>query len=105
MPGSLLRARFIPYLVIRPEGIKVVSRTSSLRGRIISRNDLKRVLISLPVAAWPYGGIIGVQEIGIRRGPPDSEVWRRDEELMEKNKSETKRVLASLGIKVNWWPK
>jgi hypothetical protein len=96
-----------PYLVIRPDGIEIISRTSrttSVERKLMSRNDLKKMLIDLPVDAWPYGRIIGVGEIGIRSGAPNSEVWRKDKELIEKNKLKANGVLTSLGIKIKWWP-
>lgn len=93
-----------PYLVIRPEGIGVIWRVPAVERRVIPRNELKKVLISLPVAAWPYGRVVGVQEISIRSGTPNSEIWLRDEKLIEKNRLEANRTLASLGIKINWWP-
>lgn len=93
-----------PYLVIRPEGIEVIWRVSAAERRVVRRNELKKVLISFPVAAWPYGRVIGAQEIGIRGGTPNSEIWLRDEKLIEKNRLEANRTLASLGIKINWWP-
>jgi hypothetical protein len=93
-----------PYLVIRPEGIEVISRTSSIERKVIARSDLKKMLLSLPIATWPYGRIIGLQEIGIRSGTPDSKNWRKDKELIEKNRLEVKRVSASLGISIKWWP-
>jgi hypothetical protein len=62
------------------------------------------MLISLPITAWPYGRIIGLQHISIRNGFPNSEVWRNDEVLIEKNNLEANKVLSSLGIKIKWWP-
>jgi hypothetical protein len=93
-----------PYLVIRPEGIQLIARGSSVERKVISRHELKKMLISLPVTAWPYGRVIGVQEIGIRSGSPNSEIWRKDDELIEKNKIEVNRVLSSLGVRIKWWP-
>ena len=93
-----------PYLVIRPEGIEVIWKISSVERKVILKDDLKKVLISLPVAAWPYGRIVGVQEVGIRNGFLNSEVWRKDEKLIEKNKLAVNKVLTSLDIQIKWWP-
>ena len=93
-----------PYLVIRPEGYEVISRAPSVERKVVPRDGLKKMLVSLPVSAWPYGRAMGVQEISIRSGAPNSEVWRKDEGLIRKNKLAANKVLASLGIKIKWWP-
>jgi hypothetical protein len=93
-----------PYLVFRPDGVEVISSALPAGREVVSRNELKKVLISLPVSAWPYGRVIGVQDVGIRSGSSNTEAWRKDEKLIMKNKVEANKVLASLGIKVNWWP-
>ena len=93
-----------PYLIIGPESIEVIWKVPSVERKVISRSDLKKMLISLPVSAWPYGRVIGVQEISIRNGLFNSEAWRKDQELIEKNKLEVNKVLASLSVRIKWWP-
>ena len=93
-----------PFLVVRPDGIEVISKAPDAERKLVSPNELKRFLISLPVAAWPYGRVIGVQEVSIRSGLRNSEIRRRDDALIETNKLEAGKVLASLGIKIQLWP-
>src|SRR6185503_646468 len=57
-----------PYLVIRPDGIDVVARGIVSGRKTVSVTELQRTLIELPLTAWPYGRVVGVQEIGVRAG-------------------------------------
>ena len=87
-----------PYLVIRPEGVEVISRSAAAERQIISCEKLAGHLESLPVTAWPYGRVVAAQEISIRRGD------RRDDQPIAENKAKVERILASLDVKVAWWP-
>ncbi len=87
-----------PYLVVRSEGVEVIAKAASLDWQIISCDELTEFLVSLPVTAWPYGRVIGVQEIGIRRGDG------KDDQPIAENKAKVEEVLASLDVKVGRWP-
>jgi len=54
-----------PILVIRADGIQVISKTLPSGERTVAPTDLRRTLIDLPVTAWPYGTVVAVQEIGL----------------------------------------
>lgn len=86
-----------PYLVIRAEGVEVVSRSAAAERRIIPCDELAVFLESLPDTAWPYGRVVAAQEIGIRR------VDGRDDQPIAENKARAERILRSLGVKVDWW--
>ena len=86
-----------PFLVVQRDGVSVTARGGSQTGsQMVSIDKLANYLDSLPEKAWPYGKIVGLQEIGIRSGD--------DDKFIERNKTETVRILNSLGIEFNWWP-
>jgi hypothetical protein len=65
-----------PYLVIRPEGVEVVTKGLPT-GDTVAVGDLERTLIELPLSAWPYGRVV-VLVISASKTPPttDSELLR-----------------------------
>jgi len=87
-----------PYLVIRAEGVEVILKGTSAERQVISCDELAIFLESLPDTAWPYGRVVAAQEIGIRRGDG------KDARPIAENKARVERILASLDVKVDWWP-
>ena len=85
-----------PYLVLRPDGIEVLSKSLPRGRKLIPAGQLRRALVSLPLKAWPYGRVVALQEVGIRTA--------NDEALMSRNKAKAQRVLRSLRLKADWWP-
>ena len=86
-----------PQVIVVPKGVEV--RSASLAGgtRTARLDELRRVLIGLPISAWPYGRVVLVTEIGL--------VGRLDDlELIERNRDEAARVLKALAIEANWGP-
>lgn len=87
-----------PYLVIRAEGVEVLSGSAAAQRRVVACEELAGYLESLPVTSWPYGRVVAVQGLGIRRGDG------RDARPIAENKAKVERVLAELELKVDWWP-
>ena len=86
-----------PAVVIRREGIEVVS-DAILGGRVtVTADSLSRVLAELPVGAWPYGRVVIATDIGIRDGNGS------DEEPIRRNHEAAQVILGDLNIEVNWW--
>ena len=86
-----------PQVIVVPKGVEV--RSASLAGgtRTARLDELRRVLVGLPISAWPYGRVVLVTEIGL--------VGRLDDlELIKRNRDEAARVLKALAIEANWWP-
>ena len=86
-----------PYLVIRAEGVEVMSRSAAVERQIIPCDELATFLASLPATSWPYGRVVAAQEIGIRRGDG------KDDQPIAENKARVERILTSLGVQVDWW--
>jgi hypothetical protein len=85
-----------PYLIIGADGIVVISRAVLGGCKIVPLGNLRQTLLSLPVDAWPYGRVIGIQEAGIRSGD--------DDKVIEQNKEKAVQVVEALRVKLEWWP-
>ena len=87
-----------PYLVIGPDSIYLTAKSVPADGKAVAIADLRRSLIELPVTAWPYGRVVGLQESGIR-GPD-----RVDDNVIADNLRAALSILKTLGVTVNRWP-
>jgi hypothetical protein len=85
-----------PFLVIRADGIEVISKSLPSGRRVVPTKELRRTLVELPAGAWPYGRVVAVQEIGIRSDG--------DSKPIDQNKKAMRDVLKRLGIELEWWP-
>lgn len=84
-------------MIVIPQGVEV--RTSALAGgkTTVRVDELRRVLVGLPVSAWPYGRVVLGTDTGLLGSLDDLVPIRR-------NHDEAARVLKTLGIEVDWWP-
>lgn len=84
-----------PFLMIRRDGIELTVKAASIEHKIVSPDELKSVLIALPLSAWPYGKVVAVAEPSLRSP---------DDRLIEENKAKTVMILQSLGVTLDWRP-
>jgi hypothetical protein len=87
-----------PKVIVRTEGVEVVSRGLPSGRKTIPVADLRALLISLPVADWPYGRVVLASDIGIRQAD------RSDDQPIKQNHDAAERILKALGITADWWP-
>ena len=87
-----------PILVIRQDGIEVISKGLPSGQRTVASTDLQRTLIDLPVTAWPYGRVVAVQDIGLRAADLS------DEQPIAHNRNVTLAILKTLQVTVERWP-
>ena len=87
-----------PILVIRADGIQVISKRLPSGERTVAPTDLRRTLIDLPVTAWPYGRVAAVQDIGLH--PADLS----DGPAITNNRNATLAILKTLEVTVEGWP-
>jgi hypothetical protein len=85
-----------PYLVVRADGVDLISKAIPGGRKKIAVKDLHKALVGLPVSAWPYGRVVAVSEISIRSG--------NDDELVGENAKVVDSVLHRLGVNINRWP-
>jgi hypothetical protein len=87
-----------PSILIRSEGIEVVSRGLPGRRKTVPTTALRDLLVSLPLADWPYGRVVMASDIGLRRAD------RSDDESIQRNHDAAERILKDLDVTVDWWP-
>ncbi len=87
-----------PIITIRAEGIEVDSRAIPSGRKTVASGELRTLLLSLPVSAWPYGRVVIASDIGLRQ------VDRSDEAPIKRNHEAAERVLKALHVEVDWWP-
>ncbi len=87
-----------PFLVVRRDGIEVVSKGLASGRKTVRPADLERTLIELPLTAWPYGKVIPVSESSLRN--PD----RSDDKPIAENLEAALAILKELGVTVERWP-
>jgi hypothetical protein len=83
-----------PYLHVCSRDITLVVRSITKDRRVIQVTDLRRTLVDLPVAAWPYGRVIAVQ---------DCSIGNRDEALAAKIDA-VLDIVKALRLDVERWP-
>ena len=79
-----------PYLSVCPQGVVMRVRSITRERRTIPIADLGRTLLELPVDAWPYGRVVGLQPCGL--GHPGDELQQAKRYL------DVKAVLNSLRL-------
>jgi len=85
-----------PYVIVQADGVLLNCNAVHFGQKAVRLDGLRRVLISLPVSAWPYGGVVAVQEAGVR--------GLDDDALITRNKATVEGILKSLALKVEWRP-
>ena len=88
-----------PYLIIRREGIEVIAQGLPLGRTIVRAGELQKTLIQLPLIAWPYGRVVGMQDIGLRDAGDESY-----ESAIADNRKMALAILEQLNVNVERWP-
>ena len=84
-----------PSLSVCPQGVGL--RVASIKSQsLVSIRDLRATLVKLPVNAWPYGRIVGLQDCSI--GIPG------DEQASRERMAAVEAVLKALGLQTRLWP-
>ena len=87
-----------PIVVIRADGIQIISKGLPSGERKVAPTDLQQTLTDLPVTAWPYGRVVAVQDIGLH--PADLS----DGPAITSNRNLTLAILKMLEVTVEGWP-
>jgi len=80
-----------PYLIIYPNGVKIRHLPD-----LISPENLKDTLGTLPLSEWPYGRVVALQEVGIVSGD--------DDQMIDLTMAEVEAILNQLEIHIERWP-
>jgi hypothetical protein len=85
-----------PYLVVRSDGIEVISKTIPAGRKLVALGELREALIDLPTTAWPCGPVVAIQDVGLRGRYADKPIAR--------NRKAAEDVLKALPVLINPWP-
>jgi len=81
-----------PYLVVRADGIGLLTGVAANQEQILKLEDVLDTLAHLPASAWPYGRVVAIEEP--HKTPPS------DEPAVRRNMEVTIGKLNDLGIVV-----
>jgi hypothetical protein len=84
-----------PFLAVCPQGVDLTVASVKHKS-LVSIPDLRAALIKLPVEAWQYGRIVGLQECSIGIAGEEQEHRQRS--------AAVEAVLKALGLQVSRWP-
>jgi hypothetical protein len=84
-----------PYLVVLKDGVDVKAHDYR---RTVPVSELRRVLVALPVNAWPYGAVAAVEEMHLRA------VDGADDARITANLNDTLAILKALKVHPDLWP-
>ena len=57
-----------PKLIVHGNSVWVISEAIPSGRKLVSTDELRRMLVGLPVGAWPYGRVVEASDAGIRAG-------------------------------------
>jgi hypothetical protein len=85
-----------PYLIVRTDGVGLLDLANN-EEHILKPDELLPALAKLPPSAWPDGRVVLISEQGIRNGP-------NDDVLIRKNRAIVAGTLESVHVLINWVP-
>lgn len=85
-----------PYIIVGSDGYELILHDQPRRQVDLSLDDVEQTLLKMPVARWPLGKVIAVQESGLRSPGDDAKI--------ASNLKTVKRMLESHKLRVDLWP-
>lgn len=87
-----------PKMLVAADGIQVVSSALPGGRKTVTSDELRRVLIDLPLTAWPYGRVVLASDPSVRRADLS------DDEAIRRNHDSVETILKALDVVGDWWP-
>jgi hypothetical protein len=87
-----------PYLVIRPDGVGLLTSVAANEEQILKPEEVLTALARLPASAWPYGRAV---EILVEEKPTASE---SDKVALRRNRGIVAGDLEGAHVAINWIP-
>jgi hypothetical protein len=87
-----------PKIVVFAEGVQVTAEGTT-RSKPVTLAALRKFLIDLPVAAWPYGRVIAVSYNHLLPVP-----YERYQSRMSRRGEQVKAILKELQSTAEFWP-
>ena len=86
-----------PYLIIRADDVGLLDPADNVEILLKPEEVLDR-LGRLPASAWPYGRVVAVAEMGVRKSEQEGVAIRR-------NKGIVGGILESAHVAIEWVPR
>jgi hypothetical protein len=87
-----------PYLVLRPEGVGLLTRVAPSEEQMLKPEEVLNALARLPVSAWPYGRAVAIL---VEEKPSASET---DKIALRRNRGIVAGDLEGAHVAINWIP-
>jgi hypothetical protein len=87
-----------PYLVVRSDGIGLVTSINAHEERILKPDEVLDVLAQLPPSAWPYGRVVAIL---VDARPTSSE---QDKIAIRRNRGIVAGELQGAHVAIEWQP-
>lgn len=85
-----------PYLSVCAQGVVIDVRSITQIQQTVQMTALRETLVALPVAAWPFGRVVALQDCSI--GIPG------DTDDRNKRMQAVEEILSGLRLNVTHWP-
>jgi len=85
-----------PYLVVRPDGIGLVTSIAAHEERILKPDEVLEALAQLPPSAWPYGRVVAIL---VDARPASSE---QDKIAIRRNRGIVAGELQGAHVAIEW---
>jgi hypothetical protein len=86
-----------PYVIVDSEGYELILYNQTRNPTSLTLRQLEQILLKLPREQWPLGGVVAVQESGLRSPGDDAKI--------AENLKALKRMLGSHKLRINdKWP-
>ena len=87
-----------PYLVIRTDGVGLVSNVAAHEEKILRPEELLNALAELPPSAWPYGRVVAIL------GEPKSSSPEQDKIAIRRIRGIVAGELQGAHVAIQWEP-
>jgi hypothetical protein len=87
-----------PYLVIRPDGVGLLTSVAANEQQILKPEEVLSALARLPLSAWPYGRAVAIL---VEEKPSASEP---DKIALRRNRGIVAGDLEGAHVAINWIP-
>jgi len=87
-----------PYLVVRPDGVGLLSSVAANEEQILKPEEVLNALAQLPASAWPYGRAVAIL---VDEKSTSSE---QDKTALRRNRGIVEGDLQSAHVAIRWIP-
>jgi hypothetical protein len=95
-----------PYLVVRPDGVGLLTGVTANQEQILKPEDVLDTLARLPSSAWPYGRVVAilVQEPSGSSGQSSERNSEQQKVALRRNRGTVTGELGRAHVEIVWMP-